>query len=210
MSDDLLEFFDTHHIDKAVVLGHSMGGKTAMFFALKHPERISRLIVADISPKTYKNNDENKAENKKHEQIIRAMQSIDWQNINSRKDIDNSLADTIKEKRVRQFLLKNSQKKGKNRYSWQLNIDAIAKNLPEIMKGITPDMIEKRKKEGMIGFPVLFIKGEKSNYISEKDVDYIKRIFPYSDIKTIKDAGHWLHAEKTEEFTQLVLDFVFG
>lgn len=200
LKEDLLEFMDSHSIEKAIIIGHSMGGKTAMFFAADYPERISALIIADISPRSYKDTDSSQL--LAHNTIINAMYNIDFYGISSRDEINDILSKSIPEIRVRQFLLKNIKRTKHNEYSWSLNIKAIKYELINIMDGLKNDQPE------IIGFPVLFLKGEKSEYIQEKDRAMILNIFPFADIETIPNAGHWLHAEQPDIFLQKVADFI--
>ena len=200
LKEDLREFMDSQSIEKAIIIGHSMGGKTAMFFAADYPERISRLIVADISPKSYKSTNSNQLF--AHNNIIRAMYNIDFYGITSRDEVDEILSKSIPEIRVRQFLLKNVKRSKNNEYGWSLNIRAIKYELSNIMEGLDD-------KQGEItGFPVLFLKGENSEYIQDEDRKAIRNIFPFTDIETIPNAGHWLHAEQPGIFIQKVTDFI--
>lgn len=200
MKEDLHEFMEQHAIGKAIILGHSMGGKTAMFFAADYPEKISHLIIVDISPRSYK--DTNSTQLKMHESIIRAMYNIDFYGIENRQEIDDILAKSIPQDRIRQFLLKNIHRSKDNEYSWSINIKTIKNELRNIMDGLD------ESQAAITGFPVLFIKGEKSDYIMDKDKDMIKNIFPYADFETIPDAGHWLHAEQPELFLKKITNFI--
>jgi len=130
------------------------------------------------------------------------MYNLDFYGIQNREEIDDILAKDIPDERVRQFLLKNVKRSGDNEYSWSINIKTIRNELSNILVGLEEDQKE------IVGFPVLFLKGEKSDYISEIDLKLISRIFPYADMETIPDAGHWLHAEQTELFLKKVEDFI--
>lgn len=200
LKEDLHEFMDQQSIDKAIIIGHSMGGKTAMFFATSYPDRISHLIIADISPRSYKSSNSNQLLS--HTKIIRAMYNLDFYGITSREDIDEILAKSIPENRIRQFLLKNIKRSKNNEYSWTLNLKTIRNELSKIMDGLDENQTE------IVGFPVLFLKGANSDYISDKDLKFIQKIFPFADIETIPEAGHWLHAEQPELFLQKVRNFI--
>ena len=200
LKEDLHEFMDTNSIEKAVIIGHSMGGKTAMFFAVDYPERVSHLIVADISPRSYKDTDSEQLLS--HSTIIRAMYNLDFYGIQSRDEVDKILVKDIPDARVRQFLLKNVKRSKNNEYSWILNVKAIKNELPNILEGLNENQKE------IIGFPVLFLSGEKSNYITKKDQNFISKVFPYADIESIPNAGHWLHAEQPELFLKKIEDFI--
>ncbi len=197
---DLLEFMDAQSIEKAIIIGHSMGGKTAMFFAADYPERVSHLIIADISPKSYEYTNSNQL--LAHTTIIRAMFNLDFYRINSRQEVDDILAKSIPENRIRQFLLKNIKRSKDNEYSWRINIRTIKNELKNILEGLNEDQTE------ITGFPILFIKGGNSDYIQKDDEKTIKKIFPFADIETIPNAGHWLHAEQAELFLKKISDFI--
>ncbi|PLX12247.1 MAG: alpha/beta hydrolase [Marinilabiliales bacterium] len=200
LKEDLREFMDNQSIEKAIIIGHSMGGKTAMFFAVDYPERISHLIVADISPRSYE--ETNSEQQLVHAKIIHAMYNLDFYGIENRDEIDDILAKDIPDDRVRQFLLKNVKRSKDNEYSWIINIKTIRNELKNILIGLNENQKE------IVGFPVLFLKGEKSDYIVEKDFKLISRIFPYADIETIPDSGHWLHAEQPELFLNKIEYFI--
>ncbi|MCK4664353.1 MAG: alpha/beta fold hydrolase [Bacteroidales bacterium] len=205
MKNDLLEFMDEHFIKKAVIIGHSMGGKTAMFFSLDFPERLNSLIVIDISPKSYLNLTDYSPLAIKHLNIINAMLSIDFSLVKKRNDADSVLAKTINSVIQRQFLLKNIHRDKNNNFSWKLNIEAIRNNLPDILDGLNKNISEENKTTD---FPVLFIKGENSDYIQKKDYTLIRNIFPYADIKVIKNASHWVLAEKPIELINIISEFI--
>lgn len=200
LKEDLREFMDKQSIEKAIIIGHSMGGKTAMFFAAAYPERISHLIVVDISPRSYKTT--KSIQLLAHNTIIRAMYNIDFYGVNSRQEIDGILAKSIPETRIRQFLLKNIKRSKNNEYSWSLNIKTIRNELENILDGLDEGQPE------ITGFPVLFIKGEKSDYILDDDKETIKKTFPFADFETIPNSGHWLHAEQPKIFIQKIEDFI--
>ncbi len=208
MVDDLKEFFEKHDIEKASILGHSMGGKTAMFFATAHPERISRLIIADISPKSYVADKHAAPQLEMHSKIINAMLSVDFTQVKSRRDVALQMETILPNKRIIQFLLKNLKKNEDNHFSWQLNINAIKNNVNNILEGF--DEKKFNESNALTNFPVLFLRGENSDYIQDNDEILIRKIFPYADIVTIFDAGHWLHAEQPQAFHSAIMDFVFN
>lgn len=206
LKDDLLEFMEKYSIEKATLLGHSMGGKVAMFFARDYPEKVDNLIVVDISPRSYKNPDQPVPHTVDHKNIIEALQKVDFTKAENRMDIDMMLAESIKSQRIRQFLLKNVKRKDQESFCWKLNLETLKKALPEIMDGL--DAEKTNNGMGISGFPVLFIKGENSDYISEPDFPLIKKAFPAAEIVTIPNAGHWLHAEQQELFLKNVNYFL--
>lgn len=204
LKEDLLEFMDKQSIAKAIILGHSMGGKTAMFFAVDYPERVNNLIVVDISPISYKNTKTTQLLS--HSTIINAMYNVDFKHVKNREDIDQMLSSSIPSKRVRQFLLKNVSRTKDNQFKWSLNLESISNELENIMDGLT---IENFKDgNGITGFPVLFIKGEKSDYIKSSDRKAIETVFPFAEIEIIPNAGHWLHAEQPKLFLKIIQKFL--
>jgi pimeloyl-ACP methyl ester carboxylesterase len=202
MRDDVIELMDKQSIKKAVILGHSMGGKVAMRLAMDQPERLNALIVVDIAPKDYSINlDENVA---RHQKIIGGMLSLDLSLIKKRDDVNDLLSDAIPEQRTRQFIMKNLKRNKDQSFSWKLNLKVISDELLKITAGFADHNIYR----DITGFPVLFIRGAKSKYIQNEDKSRIMEIFPMADIKTIEDAGHWIHAEQPEELSEIVLEFL--
>ena len=206
MKNDLLEFMDKMNLDKAHLIGHSMGGKTIMFFAADYPERVASLIVVDISPRSYRSLDQPSAQTVDHLNIITALMNINLKGVSSRKDIDNQLRETIRSKRIRQFLLKNVERKDQENFRWQINLPALRNSMPAILDGL--DIERFLNGNGITGFPVLFIRGEESHYINEQDYPLIKTIFPKASIVSIPNAGHWVHAEQQELFLKNVKYFL--
>ncbi len=202
MRNDVLELMDSNRIRKAIIVGQSMGGKVAMQIAMDYPERVNALVIVDISPKDYSlENDENVA---RHQKILAAMLSLDLSQIKKREDINELLVLTIPEERTRQFIMKNLKRNRDQTFSWKLNIGVIAKEILNITKGFSDNEIQKN----ISGFPVLFIRGEQSNYIQNTDVKRIAEIFPSAEIETIRNAGHWIHSEQPELLSNLVIDFL--
>lgn len=206
LKNDLADFFDQHKIEKAIVMGHSMGGKTAMCFAADYPERIKKLIVVDIAPKNYfLLNDE--SQYFLHKNIMQAMLEIDFSRMESRKEVENYMLQKIDSAQIVQFLLKNvHRKKETHHFEWRLNVPVLFENLDEIISGVNERWFEDRLP--IFNYPVLFIKGANSNYILPEDYKSIYRIYPEATIREIPNAGHWLHAEQPELFIEAVLEFV--
>jgi pimeloyl-ACP methyl ester carboxylesterase len=206
LKNDLADFFDLHKIKKAIVMGHSMGGKTAMCFAADFPEKIEKLIVVDIAPKNYfLLNDE--SQYFLHKNILQAMLEIDFSRMESRKDVENYLLERIDSSQIVQFLLKNAhRKKETHLFEWRLNVNVLLENLDEIISGVNERWFEDRLP--IFTYPVLFIKGANSNYILPEDEKTIRRIYPDAIIREIPNAGHWLHAEQPELFMEAVLEFM--
>lgn len=203
MRDDLATFFKKHQIDKATILGHSMGGKTAMWFAADYPEKVEKLVIADIAPKDYLQIQEN-SQYHLHRNILLAMQELDFSRVKNRNDIDDLLSEKIDAPKIRQFLLKNVTKNKKTKqYRWRVNVEVLYESLDEIVGGVNRQWFEDRIP--ITNYPVIFIRGLKSNYIMDEDIPLIKEIYPDASIVDIPGAGHWLHAEKPDEFMEAVM-----
>ncbi|HNX54446.1 MAG TPA: alpha/beta fold hydrolase [Prolixibacteraceae bacterium] len=206
MKNDLAEFFDQQGIERAILMGHSMGGKTAMSFAADYPERIEKLIVVDIAPKDYfLLNDE--SQYYLHNNILRAMIEIDFEKMESRKEVETFLNERIDSQPVVQFLLKSvTRNKTTEQFEWRLNVPVLYENLDEIISGVNAHWFDDRLP--IKNYPVLFIKGANSNYILHEDFQSIKRIYPEAEITEIPNAGHWLHAEQPQLFMEVLSNFL--
>ncbi|WP_210490046.1 alpha/beta fold hydrolase [Rufibacter aurantiacus] len=192
MTDDLVEFFDQHQLQDAYLIGHSMGGKVSMNFALQHSERLSKLLIADIAPKAYPPH---------HDDIIAGFRSIDLNTIQNRQEADDQLAQKVEDFGTRMFLLKNLYRKDDNTFGWRLNLNAIEQNLDKILGNV--------ESETPFTKPTLFLRGGNSRYIKpEQDLPQIQSLFPNATIQTIENAGHWLHAEQPQEFYRLTMEFL--
>lgn len=191
MAGDLSEFMETHGLARAHILGHSLGGKTAMQFAFRHPEKVGKLIVVDIAPKAYPPG---------HLDIFKALFALDLTRFQNRKQMEDTLADSIPEVSVRQFLLKNLMRDESGAFKWKLGLDEIRQNYDLINQALP--------KESPFPGEALFIKGGRSDYILASDEGLIKELFPRAMVTNIPDAGHWVHAEKLEEFVESALEFL--
>lgn len=190
MATDLQDFIMEHHISQPVVLGHSMGGKTAMEYCMKYNE-ISKLIVADMSPLGHQH---------RFHAIIKGLNAVDPQSLSSRKEAESRLEEYVKEVGVKQFLLKNLHRSAENSYEWRFNLPVLQREIEQITQWeIEGAAFEKE---------ALFLKGGDSDYINKKSISRIQELFPKSKIEEIEGAGHWLHAEKPEEFYKLVKNFI--
>ncbi len=194
LCSDLYDFIEEHELEDPIILGHSMGGKVAMRFALENPDILKALVVADISMRTYQRR-------YRHLDMIDAMLNVHFENAETREDIEKQLADKIREPRIRQFAMKNLYRRERGgQFAWRLNLEAINLNMDEVFEGIASD--------GLFEKPTLFIRGGNSDYVKYEDFDQIYRNFPKADIKTIEGVGHWLHAEKPDEFQGFFDDFI--
>ena len=192
MAEDIKDTLDHLGLDKVALLGHSMGGKISMEFALRYPQRVNKLILADISP----------VQNRpRHLEILSALDSIDLSNLQSRQQADQQLALSIAETGVRQFLLKSLYKEDEQ-FRWRFNIKALIANYQQLL--------EAPPSKGPYTGPTLFIKGAESDYLLPEHQSLIQQLFPQSKAKVIMGTGHWLHAEKPVAFAKIVTDFLLS
>ncbi len=201
--DDIRGLMDDLGLEKAILAGHSMGGKAVMCFAQHNPDRVERLIIIDIAPKSYK--DLYRKERLSHYDILKAMKDVDFSSVSARRDVEHMLADVIRSPRIRSFLMKNLDRDEEGKYHWTLNLDVIIRELDNIMDGVNRNCFNPAFP--VTGIPALFIRGGKSPYILDEDMDFIEKIFPSAKLLTIKNAGHWLHAEQPGAFTEAVRKF---
>lgn len=190
MVADLAEFLEDQKIEKPIVLGHSMGGKTAMNFAVAHPDKLAKLIVVDIAPRAY---------NLEHYTIVEGLNAMNIDTITSRNEADEKLSQYVPEPDVRQFLLKNLQRKTEGGFSWKINLPIITEQLGNI--GVDLQF------SGMFDKPTMFIRGRRSKYIGDGDLAHIKEVFPQATLETL-ETGHWVQAEKPQEFVDLVMKWL--
>lgn len=191
MAEDLKEYCESHDLSDIVLIGHSMGGKTAMLAACEYENLVEKLIVVDIAPKYYAPH---------HQQILEGLTALEEAELDSRGEAEDLLGEYIQEKGVKLFLLKNLYRKAKDHYALKLNLSALKDNIENIGEALPAE----KTYEG----PVLFISGEKSDYIKAEDHEPIKRQFPFAEIVSIKGAGHWVHAENMKAFYEAVINFV--
>lgn len=195
MSADLFELMADEGITEAIVLGHSLGGKTAMKFSTEHPEKLKKLIVVDIAPRAYPVH---------HREILDALLSVDLYAIRSRKEAEQLLA--ALDAGTRQFLLKNLYWKTDDKLDWRFNLRVINEKIQGVGEEIVPpakEEVRQRLKE----LPVLFVRGEHSAYIRDADLNQIKGLFPNARLETIAGAGHWVHADQPALFLERILSF---
>lgn len=191
MVSDLKNYIKHYQLEKVNLLGHSMGGKTAMLFAVENSDLVDKLIIADISPREYPPH---------HNAILKALNSIDFSVHNSRKLVDEQLAVYIPEVGVRGFLAKSLYWKEKEQLAFRFNVKSLTTNNNEV--GIALPSFTKFTGN------VLFLRGENSEYIMEDDIPLIKAHFPNFQLKTIANAGHWLHAENPKDFYDKLFSFL--
>ena len=191
MVDDLHNYLKHHSIDNCFLVGHSMGGKTAINFSMLHTEYLNKLIIVDIAPKKYE---------PKFNYLFLALKSLNLGIYSSRKEIEIELTKTVAEKSLIFFLLKNIGRDSNNKFFFKANINVLHQNLVVLMERLI--IVEK------IVIDTFFIKGEKSSYIYEKDIIIIKDKFPDSEIISIPKSGHWVHAENPEYFNAELLQIL--
>jgi esterase len=194
MSDDLYELVTDLKINKFFLAGHSMGGKTAVSFAMKWPEMINGLLIADISP--FENKNSNLLVYNQHFNILNAILSVNLAEVFSRKDAEILISHKILSEKERGFVLKNLERSGSNSFTWKLNARSLLDNLDRIMEGLDHN---RTVNEQITGFPVFFLRGGDSDYLPDADFKYILNIFPAAEFITIPGAGHWIHADKPDE-----------
>jgi len=192
MADDIVELLDDLDISRAHLLGHSMGGKVAMQVALNQPQRVGKLIAADIAPVDYKPD--------RHGGVLAGLEALANARPGTRQEADKLLAEHVEEASVRAFLLKNLVRAEDGRFDLRLYLPGILANYYETLT-LAPT-------GHPFSGPTLFIKGGDSAYIQDKHRQEVMRLFPNAQLKIIANAGHWLHAEKPEAFNHIVLNFL--
>jgi len=197
MANDVLELINGEGLTKVNVIGHSMGGKVAMNLAFRNPHIIENLIVVDIAPRYYPPH---------HQEVIEAILAVDLKNSASRKDAEVTLRGKINNEAVVQFLLKNLYWKDENDnkvLAWRMNIEVIAENIEEVGKENVLILNDESRN-----VKTTFVKGELSNYITPSDEQMIKKTFSSVEIIEIKNAGHWVQAERPEEFYKVMCEIL--
>jgi len=190
MAKDILAFMDEKKMGTASIVGHSMGGKCAMQTALSFPHRVNRIVVVDIAPKIYEPH---------WETYLNAMLVLNFDFVKKRSDADKFLTEAIPNKVYRHFLLQNLERTTENFYEWKSNLKALMENKNNICATVTGKPVSTN---------ALFIKGGSSPFIQDTDIDYILKFFPAAKIKTISNAGHLVHFEAKEQFTNLLIEFL--
>jgi pimeloyl-ACP methyl ester carboxylesterase len=192
MAADLKEFIDDHKLESPILIGHSMGGKTVMQFAMNYPNSFSKMIVVDIAPKYYPVH---------HSMILQGLASINLKTLKSRTEANEQLMRFEEKEGVRQFLLKNLWRNPEknNEFDWRINVPIITKNIDVVGHELS--------NEKAVNKPTLFIRGSESHYIQPEDERKIWELFPNYEIVTIEGAGHWVQADKPQEFIKIVIQF---
>ncbi|MEM1337500.1 MAG: alpha/beta fold hydrolase [Bacteroidota bacterium] len=191
LAADLRNYIAHYGLEKSHLLGHSMGGKTAMQFAVDYTDAVHKLIVADIAPKYYPPH---------HQDIIAALLQLDFNQLNSRSEADKQLAVSLPDFGIRQFLLKNLYWKEKGKLDFRFNLDILQHKLDEIGEPISPSSTFQG--------PTLFLRGSRSEYVHPNDITLIQKHFPIAKVETVENAGHWLHAENPAQFFEKSIAFL--
>ena len=191
MAEDLKEFLANQQLGAINLLGHSIGGKTAMLFALTYSELVQKLIIVDIAPRAYSD---------RHREILNALSSLNLSSFKSRAQMESQLAPSIPDLAVRRFLLKNIKRDQEGAFYWQMNLPTIEANYARLSEAISSQRSFEK--------PTLFIRGERSNYIRAQDLPVIEKLFPQVKYCKIAAAGHWVHAEAPEPFLRTVREFL--
>ncbi len=191
MVNDIYEYCKGHNLNKVDVIGHSMGGKVTMFFAMAHPEMLDKIVLADIGPKYYSPH---------HQDILAGLNAVDFSTKPGRSDVENVLKEYITDFGTRQFLMKNLYWKEQGQLAFRFNLKVLTDTIENIGAALP---------EGSVyNGPVLFLRGDRSNYIKDEDFEMIRSHFPKAEIKDIKMSVHWLHAENPEDFLSETLEFL--
>jgi esterase len=191
LAEDIDEFIDQQRMASAHILGHSMGGKVAMQLATTRPQRVDKLIVVDIAPRSYPAS---------HESTLAALRDLDLRPFKSFGEIDAALAPQIPSADIRQFLMKNLTRQRDDGFRWRIDLEAITSNYVALTKPIAPTYTFAK--------PACFIRGGRSDYLQDKDFPLIKKMFPQAAFVTIPHAGHWVHVDAAEDFLKTVTDFL--
>jgi pimeloyl-ACP methyl ester carboxylesterase len=189
MASDIIELIRDLALEKIILVGHSMGGKVAMLTTQLNPKLIDKLIVVDMGIKGYPPH---------HQHILEGIHAVKLEGVSSRSEADKELNKYIQSEGIKQFLLKNLYWKEKGQLAWRMNVAVLEASMDQILEPIP---------ETEVFTPTLFIRGELSNYILDEDISDIENLFPDSQYITISQAGHWVHAEKPDEFVDAVLGF---
>jgi len=193
MAADLGELINDQSVDRISIIGHSLGGKVAMQFALSWPEQVEKLVVVDMAPRSYPPH---------HDYIFKALLTLDLASFKTRQEIDRAIAAQIPQATVRQFLLKSLQRDQSGAFYWRINLPALYNHYAGLSAALPTNKTCNR--------PALFLKGEKSDYIRSEDEPMIRELFPQAEIRMLPGAGHWLHADVPESFFRNVQEFIRG
>ncbi len=205
MALDIQELLHDLDIKKASFIGHSMGGKVVMQFALSYPLLVDKLAIIDIAPKSYANFQNYGVSTNNHTAILSAMVALDFSKITTRGEIESYIKDKIGDDTISNFLLKNVARKSDGNYQWKLNVEALNNNLNEVLDGFSHQW---QPTTPTFNGATLFLRGEKSGYFQDEDLHNARKFFPNAELSTIPNAGHWLHAEQPKLLLSSLLYFL--
>jgi len=203
MVDDLVQFYEDTDTKDAFLVGHSMGGKVAMRFAAEYPEMVNRLMIIDIAPKNYLTGESSFKHIRQHEMILELLNDPDLSRFNSRKELDEFFSTKIKEESVRLFLMKNIHRSHAGIFEWKMNAPVLRDSFRTIVSEIDQAWFEERLP--ITAYPVTFVRGLNSEYVSDADWIEIRKIYPEAKLIDFQGAGHWLHAEQPLKLIALLL-----
>ncbi len=191
MMGDVLAWLDAQGLARVTLMGHSMGGKTAMLLACRHPERVERLVVVDIAPRNYFWPG--------HRQSFAAMNELDLADLRSRAEAELRFEARVPSWPLRKFLTTNLERDAEGRWFWQVNLPVLTAALPELERN-------PLRPEDRFGGAVRCVIGERSSYVEDADRDVITGHFPRADFRVIAGSGHNPHMEAREAFVRAVFD----
>jgi pimeloyl-ACP methyl ester carboxylesterase len=204
MVDDLVQFFKDTGTENAYLIGHSMGGKVAMRFASENPELVNRLMIIDIAPKNYLAGKPGFNHIRQHELILELLENPDLSTFHSRKELDDYFYSRIKEESVRHFLLKNIHRTHAGIFEWKINAPVLRDSFRSIVSEVDASWFEERSP--ITAYPVTFVRGLNSEYVSDDDWLEIRKIYPEAKLVDFEGAGHWLHAEQPSKLVATILE----
>lgn len=191
MVADVNAYCESRGMQDCDVIGHSMGGKIAMLFATRYPDKVEKLVVADISPKYYRQH---------HQDILEALNAVDFGVKPGRAEVEEIMKRHLTDSGTIQFLMKNLYWVTPGQLAFRFNLPVLTDQIENVGQALPEDAVFDK--------PTLFLKGGNSNYIKDEDSQLIRKHFPKAVIAAIKDAGHWLHAEKPKEFFDSTVYFL--
>lgn len=191
LAQDVADFLESEWIHSAYIIGHSMGGKTALQLTADHPDLVEKLVVVDIGMKQYPGG---------HETIIKALNAVPIDKVQSRQEVEDVLSQYVDEPGVRLFLMKNLSREKTGGYRWKMNLPLLTQHYQDILAAI--------EIEDIVDTPTMFVRGGKSRYISDEDIQTMSPLFDDVRWETVTDAGHWVHAEQANELLALLRSFL--
>ena len=200
MSEDLNELINTLNLSTVCIIGHSLGGKVAMEYTSKHPQKVEKLIVVDIAPRNYSKT--KLEEHQNHHELNKIIKKIDLNPYKSRSEALNELLKLQNGERLKNLMMKNLSTDNNGNLFWKININAIADNLSDLLNNFEADLSN-------IQIPILFMRGQMSNYLTLEDFKVIKNTIPNANFLEIPNASHWLQVDNPIFFIEDAKKFLF-